>query len=99
MVRKGGKTSVSFSTLSTLGTNNSLLFSVEIILMPCDENNRTNKRVRLSIQTRKEGFLKGLLKIISQKVKICEYRENPLRYLLCLTPGKLLKDLKSLNYT
>lgn len=32
----GGETSVSFSTLSTLGTD-SLLFSVEIILMPYDE--------------------------------------------------------------
>lgn len=37
MARKGGETSVSFSTLSTLGTTNSLLFSVEIILMPYDE--------------------------------------------------------------
>lgn len=55
----GGETSVSFSTLSTLGTNNSLLFSVEIILMPYDENNQTNNHVRLSIQTRKEDFLKG----------------------------------------
>lgn len=36
IVRNGGKTSVSFSTLSTLGTD-SLLFSVEIILMPYDE--------------------------------------------------------------
>lgn len=32
----GGRTSVSFSTLSTLGTD-SLLFSVEIILMSYDE--------------------------------------------------------------
>lgn len=38
MVRNGGggRTSVSFSTLSTLGTD-SLLFSVEIILMSYDE--------------------------------------------------------------